>query len=194
MQPARLPLRIRQGTTLNETLRLMQPTRVYKSITSIIAGAPVRVVVPGHGLAGTWPVWFSGVLGLPALNRDIASARPHRATVIDADTLEINAIDATDTRPSGGRLVYSPPVDLTGVRARLQVRASVEAPAVLLELSTDDGITIDGPGLVRRHLSAERTAAQRWSRGVYDLELTFPDGTVSRWIEGEALVVQEVTR
>ncbi|MCQ6493076.1 hypothetical protein, partial [Vibrio parahaemolyticus] len=86
-------LRVIQGTTLNKFLRLMQPGRVYKEISAIAAAAPVLITVTGHGLTGTWPVWFRGVTGLNGINREPDSTRPWMAEVVDADTLRINAID-----------------------------------------------------------------------------------------------------
>lgn len=194
MTPACIPLRIIQGTTFNKTLRLMQPSRIYREITSIAATAPVRLTTPGHGLTGTWPAWFAGVVGLPNLNRDPTSARPHLIKVIDASTLEVNVIDASGAKASGGRLIYLPPINLAGVTGRLQVRATVGDPVPLLELSTvNGGLVIDGPGLLRLHLSAEDSAALEWTVARYDLELTFSDGTVTRYAEGEVKVSQEVT-
>lgn len=195
MTPASIPLRVIQGTTLNKVLRLMQPGRVYKEISAIAAAAPVLITVPGHGLPGTWPVWFRGVAGLNGINREPDSTRPWMAEVVDVDTLRINAIDATGQKGQGGRLIYLPPVDLTGVIGRLQVRAAVGSSEVLLELNTTNGgLVIDGLGLLRIHLSATQSAALAWKSGVYDLELTFSDGTVTRFAEGDVVVSQEVTR
>lgn len=187
MQPARLPLRVIRGVTLNETLRLMQPSRVYKPIESIEPSAPVRIKVPGHGLVGTWPVWFSGVDGLPDLNREVRSGRPHSARVVDVDTLEINAIDATGMRPRGGRLVYLPPVDLAGVTGVLRV-FDARTGKTLLQLDADNqGLQVLGPGTLRRRIEA--SADLPWSTAPYRIDLTFPDGTVVRWFEGDAEVV-----
>lgn len=195
MTPANIPLRVIQGTTLNKVLRLMQPGRVYKEISAITAAAPVLITVPGHGLTGTWPVWFREVTGLNGINREPDSTRPWMAEVVDPDTLRINAIDATGQKGQGGRLIYLPPVDLTGVTGRLQVRAAAGSNEVLTELNTTNGgLVIDGLGLLRVHLSATESAALSWKAGVYDLELTFSDGTVTRFAEGDVVVSQEVTR
>src|SRR5690606_14870726 len=40
MRPANTPLHLVPGTTHRSTLRIMQPTWVYKPVTSITAGAP----------------------------------------------------------------------------------------------------------------------------------------------------------
>lgn len=188
MTPACIPLRIIQGTTLNKAIRLMQPGRIYRDITAIASSAPVRLTIPGHGLTGTWPAWFAGVVGLPSLNREPVTARPQLVKVIDANTLEVNVIDASGAKASGGRLIYLPPIDLAGVTGRLLVRPALGAMP-LLELTTaNGGLVIDGPGLLRIHLSATNSAALGWTRGVYELELTFADGTVQRFAQGEVQV------
>lgn len=88
------------------------------------------------------------------------------------------------------------PVDLTGYTARLQVRESVTATDVLLELSTANGGISITPleGSIALSLSATATAAITWVSGVYDLELTSSTGFVRRLLKGKFKVTQEVTR
>lgn len=88
------------------------------------------------------------------------------------------------------------PVDLTGYTAKMQVRQSPQSGTVLLELSTSNGrITLGGAaGTITLALTAAITAAIAWRRGVYDIELTSGDGTVTRLLEGEIQVSKEVTR
>src|SRR5690606_29351046 len=50
MRPANTPLCLIPGTTHRSTLRIMQPTWVYKPVTSITAGAPVQLQVVAYGL------------------------------------------------------------------------------------------------------------------------------------------------
>jgi hypothetical protein len=193
MQPANVPLRVIQGATLRDTLRIMQPLFVYRPITSIAPAAPVLLTVD-HGLPGDWLVWIQGVQQMSELNRVPRTQVPHRVQVIDDDTLAINTISAVGRMPAGGQLIYQPPVDLTGAKARMQVR---DAPGgnVLLELTTEsDGLTITGAGTIVRQVSADETAAFTWTKGVYDLEVEYPDGTVHRYFEGAVTVSLEVTR
>ncbi len=88
------------------------------------------------------------------------------------------------------------PVNLTGYTAKMQIRASAYSDEVLLELSTTNGrITLDAvAGKVTLIFSPTITSAINWRRGKYDLELTAANGTVTRLIEGEITVSQEVTR
>ncbi len=88
------------------------------------------------------------------------------------------------------------PVDLTGATARMQVRDKLEAPTVLLELTTENGgIALGGTaGTVALRIEATATAAFAWRSGVYDLEVEFADQTVRRLLSGGVSVSPEVTR
>lgn len=88
------------------------------------------------------------------------------------------------------------PIDLTGCTARMQVRAEIESPTVLLELTTaNGGITVDGPaGQLTLYLTPAATAAIAWQSGVWDLELEHPNGDVTRLVQGTVSVKPEVTR
>lgn len=190
MQPAKHDLHIVQGSTLRDTLRLMQPRYEYRPITAL-GGSPLRLTVD-HGLPGNWLAWVQGVSGMQDINRS-QREKPHRVTVVDASTLEINALSAFGLNPSGGQLIYKPPVDLTGAEARMQIRAGLGG-ALLLELTTETGgLAITGPGTLTRTMSAAQTAALTWTDGVYDLEVEYADGTVQRYLQGAVTVSREVT-
>ena len=190
MQPAKLDLHIVQGSTLRDTLRLMQPRYEYRPITAL-GGSPLRLTVD-HGLPGNWLAWVEGVNGMQVVNRS-PRERPHRVTVVDASTLEINALSAFDLNPSGGQLIYKPPVDLTGAEVRMQIRDRIGG-VLLLELSTENGaLAITGLGTISRYLSDVQTTALAAADAVYDLEVKYPDGTVQRYIKGGVIVDPEVT-
>ena len=88
------------------------------------------------------------------------------------------------------------PVDLTGCKARAQVREEIDSDVVLLDLTTEnDRIVLGGPtGEIRILISATDTAALQWTGAVFDLEIEFPDGTVVRRMAGSVAVSPEVTR
>lgn len=88
------------------------------------------------------------------------------------------------------------PVNLTGYSARMQVRQSVASPDVLLELSTANNKIQITPltGTITLVFDATTTAGITWKRGKYDLELTSSSGAVTRLIEGQITVSQEITR
>ena len=95
-----------------------------------------------------------------------------------------------------GPLKTATPVDLTGCVARAHVRADLPDPAILLDLTTENGrIELGGvDGTIRIYLPATDTAAIDWEAGVYDLEIEFPDGRVVRRMAGPVSVSLEVTR
>lgn len=97
------------------------------------------------------------------------------------------------------------PVDLTGCDARMQLRAYVLAPDVLLELTVANGhidLSDGADGWVRFVLDAAVTAAipfgdsppARWSEAVGQLEIEHPGGDVSRPVEIAWRVDPEGTR
>lgn len=90
----------------------------------------------------------------------------------------------------------SSPVDLTGCTARMQVRSSVDSPIVLLPLTTENGgIALGGTaGTIDLYVSDAGTTAITWSGGVWDLEIVYPGGDVTRLAQGSISVSPEVTR
>ena len=176
MQPARLDLRVDKGATFRAVLRIMQPSLIYKAITAIAATAPVRLTV-AHELPTDWPVWVEQAQQLQALNRAPLRTTPHMASVIDANTLEINTINAAGTSAKGGQLIYQAPLELTGATAVLQ----------LLEEGADAGtlpVTVNAGGWVDVDLTAAETAALGWAARDYVLDVTMPGGEVIRAYAG----------
>ena len=89
------------------------------------------------------------------------------------------------------------PVDLTGMDARMHLRADIADPAPLLELTLANArLAIPAPatGVIQRRISAADTAALAADAAVYDLELQSPDGTVTRVVQGRVTISAEVTR
>lgn len=88
------------------------------------------------------------------------------------------------------------PVNLTGCTARMQVRADISSPTILVNLTTENGcIALGGiDGTIGLLLSAEDTAAIGWESGVWDLEIVHPGGEVTRLAQGGVSVSPEVTR
>jgi len=87
-------------------------------------------------------------------------------------------------------------VDLTGCTAKMQIREKTGSPNVLIELSTTNGrVTLGGTaGTVEAELTATETAALKFSKAVYDLEITPPTGQPYRLLEGDVFLDREVTR
>ena len=198
-------LTIKQGKTFTLVLRWETEPVVRKPITgvSFAAGAP-RITAVGHGAPDGWRCTLYGIKGPKQLNAENNPPRAedyHAATVLDADTVEINDINPYDTQGnewpayvSGGFLQYNTPMDLTGYTARLAVKDKIGG-TVLLSLTTENnGIVIDNAKKTIT-LTVEATATDdfTWTRGVYDLELISPAGVVTALISGKVSVTKEVT-
>lgn len=88
--------------------------------------------------------------------------------------------------------------DLTGCSARMQVRADIDSPDVLLELTTENGGIVLGaePGTIDLYIGARQTAGIAWEVGVFDLEIQYATGPddVDRLIAGSVSVSREATR
>lgn len=179
MQPACQNLAIVPGTTYRDTVRLMQPVFAYRDISGI-SGAPLRVTVPAHGLADTWPVWVRGVQGMQSLNAEPVRQAPHRARVIDADTLELNELSAKGLLPTGGELIYKLPIDLTG--AQVSMRFLLGGAEVLV-LTLGQGLASPSAGTITRDLTPAQTAllVGDWR---YTMDVTFSDSSITRYYRG----------
>jgi hypothetical protein len=87
------------------------------------------------------------------------------------------------------------PVNITSYTAALQVRSLPESTTAVLSLTTGSGITITGAsGLVAVHATAAQTEAIIAGDYYYDLEVTSPQGIVTRLVQGQAIVNPQVTR
>lgn len=90
------------------------------------------------------------------------------------------------------------PVDITAGFARMQARASLNAPVPFLDIDSGikGGIDIDGAnGQFRVFVSSSVTAIFAPTReAVYDLEFVDVSGGTSRVLEGRFRVSQRITR
>ena len=89
------------------------------------------------------------------------------------------------------------PVNLAGCSAKMQIRSTVESSSVIIELSTANGrITINEYlGKIYFLIADEDTTLLTPIKGaVYDLEISFLDGTITRLCEGKVTISPEVTR
>lgn len=79
--------------------------------------------------------------------------------------------------------------------ARLQVRETVGSATTLLDIDSaaKGGITVKD-GLIEVRVNDSITSALDFSEGVYDLEVEYSDGAVSRLLMGRVTLSKEVTR
>lgn len=88
------------------------------------------------------------------------------------------------------------PINFDGFSAHMQVRRTATSEVIIDELSTDGEaprLTFNSNFIVAKWA---RTVTQSIKAGryVYDLEVTAPNGSVTRLMEGTFVLRQEVTR
>lgn len=87
------------------------------------------------------------------------------------------------------------PVNITSYTAALQMRTSPLAKTTVLSLTTGDGITITGnQGRIDVHATNVQTTAITNGKYSYDLEITSPQGIVTRLVQGTIEVSPQTTR
>lgn len=87
------------------------------------------------------------------------------------------------------------PVDLTGYKARLQVREDYDSLVVLFNLTTENNLILIEPllGKITINIPADYSSLVTTSYGVWDIEL-YQDTYVERLLEGRVKLTPEVTR
>jgi len=169
---AKMNFKIYQGSTFQQTLRWEGAEKVYKPITAITKTAPVTVTAVGHGLVNNWRVKFTDIVGTKELN---SSTVYHQCTVVDTDTISVNAINALSytTYVSGGVIEYNKPIDLAGMTARMQIRAKLDSDVVLHELTTENGgiVLNNTTKTISLVIPAADTTLFTFVQGVYNLEI-----------------------
>jgi hypothetical protein len=99
---------------------------------------------------------------------------------------------ATGNYISGG--LATAPVDITGYTAAMQMRSYPDNPTAVLTLTTDEGISIDGPtGTITLHATATQTGAINQGPYDYDIEI-YQGSSVTRVVQGQIEVSAQVTR
>ena len=88
------------------------------------------------------------------------------------------------------------PVDMTGWKARMQIREAVDADEILQELTSENGGIAIEPllGQFTLKLTDTQTSALEFDEAVYDVELIAPNGDVIRVMQGVVTLSPEVTR
>lgn len=85
-------------------------------------------------------------------------------------------------------------IAVSGYTAKAQVRRDASDTEVLHEWNSDDDTILLQGNLVVLVTPPATSLAWTWTRGVYDILITAPDGTVSRVSEGVIVVSRSVTR
>lgn len=191
-------LTIHQGKTFQRVVRWEAPPLIYRPISAITQSAPVEITAATHGVPNGWRVAVTAAGGMDEIN---ASSIPpkasdfHKATVIDANTIQLNEVVSSEYDPytSGGSLVYWTPVTLTGVTARMTIK-NRPGGSVLHTMVSPTDIAIDNTNkTISLSISATNTATFAKGSYVYDLEAQESNGVVTLLLAGSITVVMEVT-
>jgi hypothetical protein len=192
-------IKIIQGSTFIQQVRWETTPIVYKPITGITQAAPVSITAATHGVPNGWRVAIVSVKGMAEINAKNSPPKDKDylpATSIDANTIQLNDLNAADfsNYQSGGYVQYNSPVDLTGFTANMEIKDRIGG-TMLAMLSTVTGeIVLDNTNkVITITLTAAKTVAYTWTKGVYDLELVSATGVVTTLLYGAVTVYQEVS-
>ncbi len=178
---------VSDGETFLPVIRWGTDVLMSVAITAITQSAPVVVTAVSHVLPDGWPVAVVSAKGMSQIN---AARYPPQgpdwqpATVLTADTVKINGINSADfsAYTSGGFLVYSTPMNLTDMTARMVIRDAPLDGVILATLTDTSGITLDN--VAKTITPRLATVGLTWAVGYYDLELTDVSGTVVQLLSG----------
>ncbi len=192
---------IQKGATFTRVLRWESLPWIYTAITAITKAAPMLVTSPSHSLADGWRAAVVSALGMRQANAKRLPPRPGELkpiTRISASQVAFNTVDSSryTTYTSGGFLASYTPVDISGYTARMMVRPTAEDTGTpLISLVSPTDIALDNTQhTITITIAASVTAALTFETGVYDLELVSGAGVVTRLVEGNVFVSDEVTR
>lgn len=196
-----LDLLVRRGASYQLPILWESSRLIYRPISAIQNTAPVRITAAGHGVPEGWLVAVANARGLTDLN--VANNPPRdtefrQATVIDADTIEINPVNAAGFKAhvamTGQLVYYAPVLPVAGLRVRMQVKNKVGGTELFQRTTEDGGVILDASTkrIILDFQAADFVGAA-WKSGVYDLEVEDANGVVTPIIAGAFTLTDEVT-
>ena len=134
------PLTLTRGRDYSFSITCTTGRVIYRPVTAIEKSAPVRLTVPTHGLLPRWAVTPIGRAG----STPLLLVGPQFATIIDADTVELNGRHSLDWQDyvDGAQLAYNEPLSLASYTATLKVYQQVNDPLPLFTLSEGEGLSV----------------------------------------------------
>lgn len=87
-------------------------------------------------------------------------------------------------------------MDLSGCQLAMQIRPSHKSNTVILDMAQDNYIQLNEPqsGKISLYIPSDITSDLDFSHAVYDIEVTFTNGDVVRFVEGSVTLSPQVTR
>lgn len=182
---------VARGTTVEIPIRMESGVLVYRPIAGVEASTPLRLNVPAHGLLDDWRCAVAGAVGLDegnALSQPPRDIEMRHVTVIDADVIEFNRVDAADWTPycHGGHVVAWEPLDLSVyTQAEMQVRDKPNGTLLgTYALYIDPAL-----GALWLQLTPVVSEAIAYSEGVFTIRATRATGQVDALCSWEPKIV-----
>jgi len=197
--PARVNLKIYQGSTFKETFRWESQTKSYSAITNISRSAPCTITTGNtHNIPTGWRFRVTDVLGMNQINQS-SEDQFYLANIVTSNSITINALNSTNFSiyTNGGTVSYNIPVSLANFTGVFQMRENINSTSVLKQLTSapNQGIVIDNTNkIITITINAVDTALFNFSSAVYGLELTSGTGEVFPLITGTISLVKEIVR
>lgn len=197
MQPAKLNYKVYQGSTFQEVYRWESQTKVYKPIENITKAAPCIITTTGyHDMPPGWRFRVVGAGGMKEINS--VSDSYYTATDTIGNVIELNSINSLQytAYTTGGIIEYNTPVDISTLKARLQIRKTTASTDVIYQATSDTGqiVLSDTYKTITLTIPASVTAGFTFATAVYSMELYDTAGRVIPFLTGNLTLVQEVTR
>lgn len=197
--PARVNLRIYQGSTFKETFRWESQTKAYVPISNISKAAPCVITTSNtHNIPAGWRFRVTDVVGMNQINQS-SEDQFYLANTVTSNGITINALNSTNftAYTSGGIISYNVPVSLANFTALFQMRENINSTTVIKQLTSapDQGIVIDNNNkIITITISAADTTNFNFTSAVYGLELTSASGEVFPLLTGTVSLVREIVR
>lgn len=197
--PARINLRVYQGSTFRETFRWESQTKAYSAISNISKAAPCVITTStAHTIPAGWRFRVTDVVGMLQINQ-ASEDDYYIASEVTQNTVTINNINSINfsNYSSGGTVSYNLPIPLENFTAVFQIRENISSSTVIKQLTsqTNGGIVIDTTNkLITLTINAQDTTNFTFTNAVYGLELTGLDGEIIPLLSGNIALIREVVR
>jgi hypothetical protein len=184
-----LCLNVALGETFVVVLRWGTDVLTSVPVTGITNAAPAVITADGHGMVTGWRASVVSAGGMNQINTNNYPPRERdweAVSVLSSNTVALNDVNSAGYQPytSGGFLVYSTPVVLTGATAVMNIldNPNPEVGNVLLSLTNGSGITVDPVGMTIT--PSFSTVGLTWTTGYFSLQITLASGVTTQVAAG----------
>jgi hypothetical protein len=196
-QPAKINYKVYQGATFQETYRWETQTKVYVPITAISRAAPCVITTQTNSnIPVGWRFRVAGAGGMKEINS--SDDNYYLATGVATTQITINQVNSSNytAYTTGGVVEYNQWVDTTNYSARMQIRETVDSDTVIYTATSQAGqIQFDQTyKTIQLTIPASATELFEFETAVYSMELFTQAGVVVPFLQGNLVLVKEITR